>query len=86
MILGKAGKASLKVVVDCGCGAASVITPYLLRRMGCTVVTLNSQPDGFFPARNPEPVEKNLEMLKKTTVAMGADLGIAHDGDADRSA
>jgi len=84
MILGKAGKASLKVVVDCGCGAASVITPYLLRRMGCTVVTLNSQPDGFFPARNPEPVEKNLEMLKKTTVAMGADLGIAHDGDADR--
>jgi phosphoglucosamine mutase len=84
MILGKVGKASLKVVVDCGCGAASVITPYLLRRMGCTVVTLNSQPDGFFPARNPEPIEKNLEMLKKTTVAMGADLGIAHDGDADR--
>jgi len=84
MILGKVGRASLKVVVDCGCGAASVITPYLLRRMGCTVVTLNSQPDGFFPARNPEPIEKNLEMLKKTTVAMGADLGIAHDGDADR--
>jgi phosphoglucosamine mutase len=84
MILGKVGKASLKVVVDCGCGAASVITPYLLRRMGCTVLTLNSQPDGFFPARNPEPIEKNLEMLKKTTVAMGADLGIAHDGDADR--
>jgi phosphoglucosamine mutase len=84
MILGKVGKASLKVVVDCGCGAASVITPYLLRRMGCTVVTLNSQPDGFFPARNPEPIEKNLEMLKKTTIAMGADLGIAHDGDADR--
>jgi len=84
MILEKVGKASLKVVVDCGCGAASVITPYLLRRMGCTIVTLNSQPDGFFPARNPEPIEKNLEMLKKTTVAMGADLGIAHDGDADR--
>jgi phosphoglucosamine mutase len=84
MILGKVGKASLKVVVDCGCGAASVITPYIMRRMGCTVVTLNSQPDGFFPARNPEPIEKNLEMLKKTTVAMGADLGIAHDGDADR--
>ncbi|MCX9084533.1 MAG: phosphoglucosamine mutase [Candidatus Methanoperedens sp.] len=84
MILAKAGKASLKVVVDCGCGAASVITPYLLRRMGCKVVTLNSQPDGFFPARDPEPIEKNLEMLKKTTIAMGADLGIAHDGDADR--
>jgi phosphoglucosamine mutase len=84
MILGKVGNASLKVVVDCGCGAASTITPYVLRRMGCTVLTLNSQPDGFFPARNPEPIEKNLEMLIKATVAMGADLGIAHDGDADR--
>ncbi len=84
MILGKVGRASLKVVVDCGCGAASTITPYVLRRMGCHVITLNSQPDGFFPARNPEPVEKNLEMLKKATLAFGADLGIAHDGDADR--
>ncbi len=84
MILSKAGRASLKVVVDCGCGAASVITPYVLRRMGCTVITLNSQPDGFFPARDPEPIEKNLELLKKATLAFGADLGIAHDGDADR--
>lgn len=84
MILGKVGAVSLKVVVDCGCGAASTITPYVLRRMGCSVITLNSQPDGFFPARNPEPVEKNLEMLKKVTIAFGAELGIAHDGDADR--
>ncbi len=84
MILGKVGRTSLKVVVDCGCGAASTITPYVLRRMGCHVITLNSQPDGFFPARNPEPIEKNLEMLKKATLAFGADLGIAHDGDADR--
>ncbi len=84
MILSKVGRASLKVVVDCGCGAASVITPYVLRRMGCTVITLNSQPDGFFPARDPEPVEKNLELLKKATLSFGADLGIAHDGDADR--
>ncbi len=84
LILGKVCSASLKVVIDCGCGAASTITPYILRRMGCHVITLNSQPDGFFPARNPEPVEKNLEMLKKATVAFEADLGIAHDGDADR--
>jgi phosphoglucosamine mutase len=84
MILGKVSSASLKVVVDCGCGAASTITPYVLRRMGCSVITLNAQPDGFFPARDPEPVEKNLEMLKKATVAFDADLGIAHDGDADR--
>lgn len=84
MILSNTGHAFLKVVVDCGCGAASVITPYVLRKMGCRVFTLNSQPDGFFPARDPEPVEKNLGDLKKAVVSSGADLGIAHDGDADR--
>lgn len=74
----------LKVVVDCGCGAATTITPYVLREMGCSVITLNGQPDGFFPAREPEPVEENLDGLKKAVIATGADLGIAHDGDADR--
>jgi phosphoglucosamine mutase len=74
----------LKVVVDCGNGAASVITPYVLGKMGCRVITLNSQPDGNFPGREPEPVEENLGLLKSTVKATGADLGIAHDGDADR--
>lgn len=74
----------LKVVVDCGCGAASTITPYVLREMGCSIITLNAQPDGFFPARDPEPVEENLSELKKAVIASDADLGIAHDGDADR--
>jgi phosphoglucosamine mutase len=83
-ILGRVKPCELTVVVDCGCGAAGVITPYVLREMGCRVITLNSQPDGFFPARNPEPVEENLEELKQTVKAVGADLGIAHDGDADR--
>ncbi|OPY26726.1 MAG: Phosphoglucosamine mutase [Methanocella sp. PtaU1.Bin125] len=75
---------SLKVVVDCGCGSASTITPYVLREMGCKVIALNAQPDGFFPARDPEPVDENLSQLKATVRATGADLGIAHDGDADR--
>lgn len=83
-ILENVGSSSLKVVIDCGCGAASTITPYVLRRMGCKVITLNSQPDGFFPARDPEPVESNLEMLKRSVISFEADLGIAHDGDADR--
>ena len=73
----------LKVVVDCGCGAASVITPYLLRNLGCEVVALNSYPSGLFP-RNPEPTEANLADLIKATREFDADLGIAHDGDADR--
>ncbi|MDI9624051.1 MAG: phosphoglucosamine mutase [Methanothermobacter sp.] len=77
-------KTDLKVVVDCGCGAASHITPIILRRIGCEVLSLNCQPDGFFPGRNPEPTPENLKDLMSMVKASGADLGIAHDGDADR--
>ncbi|MBC7118809.1 MAG: phosphoglucosamine mutase, partial [Methanobacteriaceae archaeon] len=73
------------VVVDCGSGAASYTTPYLLRELGCEVLSLNCQPDGFFPGRNPEPTPENLKDLMNTVKASGADLGIAHDGDADRT-
>ncbi|MDO5809497.1 MAG: phosphoglucosamine mutase [Methanobrevibacter sp.] len=77
-------KPGLKVVVDCASGAGSEISPLVFRKAGCEVTTLNSQPDGFFPGRNPEPNAENLQTLMKTVVAIGADLGIAHDGDADR--
>lgn len=84
VILRNVKPCNLKVVVDCGCGSAATITPYVLREMGCRVIALNSQPDGYFPARDPEPVDENLSQLKETVRATGADLGIAHDGDADR--
>ena len=74
----------LRVVLDCGNGAASRESPELLRRLGCDVVTLNAQPDGHFPGRPSEPNEQNLAALRQAVVAMGADVGIAHDGDADR--
>jgi len=74
----------LKVVVDCANGAGCLITPYLLREMGCEVTTLNAQPDGTFPAHASEPVEENLTNLSKLVKNSNADLGIAHDGDADR--
>ncbi len=77
-------KMDLKVVVDAGSGAASTITPYLLSELGCRVITLNCQPDGLFPGRPSEPSEENLAALMDTVVASDADLGIAHDGDADR--
>jgi phosphoglucosamine mutase len=77
------GESKLKVVVDCGCGAASVVTPDLLKRLGCEVVALNCFPTGFFP-RAIEPTEANLGDLIQATKELGADLGIAHDGDADR--
>ena len=77
--------ANLKVIVDCGSGAACFTTPYLLRKLGCEVTTMNCQPDGFFPGRNPEPTAENLAELMKVVKSTNADLGIAHDGDADRT-
>jgi len=74
---------SVKVVVDCGGGAASVITPHLLRRLSCEVREINCQPGGLFP-RPSEPTEANLGDLMKAVRESGADVGIAHDGDADR--
>lgn len=74
----------LKVVVDCASGAGSELSPEALRRAGMNVITLNAQPDGFFPGRNPEPNSANLQELMKTVKVIGADIGLAHDGDADR--
>jgi len=77
------GGSKLKVVLDCGCGAASMVTPYILTKLGCEVVTLNCYPSGFFPHAI-EPIEPNLGNLVQATKEFGADLGIAHDGDGDR--
>jgi len=79
-------KRQLKVVVDCSNGAASMVTPILLRELGCKVVTLNAHLDGHFPGRPSEPQPWNLGDLMHTVKEIGADLGIAHDGDADRVA
>jgi phosphoglucosamine mutase len=85
-----ASKASLsssyKVVLDCGNGAGALVTPYLLQRLGCRVITLNSQVDGFFPGRGLEPTPENLDELCTVVKSIGADIGLAHDGDADRIA
>ena len=77
------GKKKLKVVVDCGCAAAYFISPEVLARMGCEVITLNCHASGIFP-HDVEPIEANLGDLMSAVKQNGADLGIAHDGDADR--
>ncbi|WP_457742746.1 phosphoglucosamine mutase [Thermococcus sp.] len=73
------------VVVDTSNGAGSLTLPYLLRELGCKVVSVNAHPDGHFPARNPEPNEENLRGFMKIVKALGADFGVAQDGDADRA-
>ena len=77
-------RAGLTVVVDCANGASVNSTPLLLRKLGVRAITLNGNPQGEFPGHPSEPTEDNLEELKKAVVDLGADLGVAHDGDADR--
>src|SRR2546428_302887 len=78
-------KSAFTVVVDPGNGAGCVVTPYLLRSLGCRVISLNGQPDGTFPGRMPEPIPDHLADLIRIVAEVHADLGIAHDGDADRA-
>lgn len=74
-----------KVVLDSCNGAGALISPELLQRLGCQVVELNSRPDGRF-AHSPEPVASNLTQLSQLVESEKADIGFAHDADADRVA
>jgi len=78
-------KAGLKVVFDAGNGVGSLVTPQLLRELGCEILTINGQVDGMFPGRLPEPRPEYLTALPQMVRALEADLGVAHDGDADRA-
>jgi len=76
----------IEVLVDCANGTASNVTPIILSKMGCKVVTINASIDGTFPGRLPEPSPENLRNTCRLVREIGADIGIAHDGDADRLA
>lgn len=76
--------AGLKVVLDCANGCSCITSPLLMERLGVTAVVLNDSPDMRNPAHLSEPTEDNLGELLEEVRSNGADLGIAHDGDADR--
>ena len=76
--------AGLTVCLDCANGASVNTSTALMRKLGVKAITLNGNPDGFFPGHYSEPTEANLGDLKRMVRDVGADLGIAHDGDADR--
>lgn len=78
-------KANLRVAVDCANGAASVVTPKLLDALGVRYVSLNANPDGSFPAHNSEPTPENTKDFVAFMKSGAFDLGIIHDGDADRT-
>lgn len=77
--------ANLTVVLDCANGAGSMTSPALLEQLGVRAITLNANPMGSFPGHESEPTPDHLQELMSLVKASGAALGIAHDGDADRS-
>lgn len=72
----------LKVVVDCAHGAASQIAPEVYRRAGAEVVVIGAEPNGL--NINDGVGSTHIEAVQKAVIDHGADLGFAHDGDADR--
>jgi len=76
---------NLKVVLDLGNGAQSVTAIKLCEQLGCKIITINQEIDGSFSGRGPEPTPYNLQELSSAVVKNNADLGIAFDGDGDRS-
>lgn len=73
------------VVVDPGHGAGCETSPKLFSKLGCDVRTVNATADGRFPARDSEPTGDALADCCRLVKATDADLGVLHDGDADRA-
>ena len=75
----------IRVVLDCGNGAAGIIARRLFETVGLNPHILFEQPDGTFPNHHPDPtVEENLVDLKKAVIDRKAQIGIGFDGDSDR--
>ncbi len=81
--LGGSSLAGLKVVVDCANGAASFVAPDVYRRAGAEVIAIHSSPNGL--NINDGCGSTHMESLIAKVREVGADIGIAHDGDADRA-
>ena len=75
----------IKVVIDCGNGAAGCVAPRLFKELGCEVIELFTEIDGNFPNHHPDPGKlENLSDLINKVKSSDADLGLAFDGDGDR--
>jgi len=77
-------KAGLSVVIDCANGAGSSVTPAILGELGCQVTTLNARLDELVGPRTFEQVPPSISNLARVVKVLGADIGIALDGEADR--
>ena len=77
-------EADLRVAVDCANGVGATTTIPVLKRLGCNAVAVNAQTDPAFPGRGSKPTPETLAGFAGFVDRRGFDLGLAHDGDADR--
>ena len=76
---------NFKVVLDLGNGAQAVSAPDFCKMVNCETFLVNQNIDGAFPGRGSEPTPQNLSELSRVVIENNADVGIAFDGDGDRS-
>jgi len=76
---------NFKVVLDLGNGAQAVSAPDFCKTIQCETFLINQNIDGNFPGRGSEPTPQNLSELSRSVIKNNADVGIAFDGDGDRS-
>ncbi len=79
------GLRNITVMVDSGNGVSFLTTPFMLKQLGCRVLTVNDNIDGTFPARLSEPRPETLTALTSLVKSEKPDFAVAHDGDGDRA-
>ncbi|MCX8180745.1 MAG: hypothetical protein N3E41_05170 [Thermofilaceae archaeon] len=84
-LLSRTESSGLKIVLDCGNGAAALVAPRILRDAGHEVYAINADVDPRFPGRGSEPLPERLSDLRNEVVKRRAHFGVAFDGDGDRT-
>ena len=78
-------KKNFRIVIDPANSVGALTSPRIARELGVKVYTVNGHLDPMFPGREPEPIPEHLTETSKAVLSIHADLGVAHDGDADRA-
>ncbi len=78
-------KRGFRVLIDPANSVGAITSPWVAKLLGAKPITINGHLDPWFPGRNPEPTPETLVETSRVVKAVGADMGIAHDGDADRA-
>ncbi|AWR97318.1 phosphoglucosamine mutase [Acidianus sulfidivorans JP7] len=81
----KIRKKNFKVLIDGANSVGSITSPIIARELGCKIYGINTNLDPLFPARTPEPTFDSLKDTAQIAKILKVDLGVAHDGDADRA-